>query len=96
MNEGQSAYTMYIGIDVAAATVSVAMMSPGQLMRPVFTIEQTEPAYPQNKLWRGRIPPLEQPRLQIVTSAQGIYSRCAVKEKRGAGSRRVRNVWRIL
>ena len=43
MNQGQPAYTLYVGIDVAATTVSVAVMSPGQLMRPVFTIEQTEP-----------------------------------------------------
>jgi transposase len=43
MNQGQPAYTLYVGIDVAAATVSVAVMSPGQPMRPVFTIEQTEP-----------------------------------------------------
>jgi hypothetical protein len=26
----------------------------------------------------------------------GIYSRCAMREKRGAGSRRVRNVWRMF
>lgn len=40
--KGQPAYIRYVGIDVAAATVSVAVMSPDQSMQPVFTVEQTE------------------------------------------------------
>jgi transposase len=42
MNPGQQTYTLYVGIDIAAASASVAMVSPNQPECPVFTIEQTE------------------------------------------------------
>jgi transposase len=42
MNPGQQTYAMYVGIDIAAASASVALMSPDQPARPVFTIEQSE------------------------------------------------------
>jgi transposase len=43
MNQGPPAYTLYVGIGMAAATVSGAVMVPDQSMHPVFTVEQTEP-----------------------------------------------------
>jgi transposase len=42
MNLGGQTYAMYIGIDVAAASASVAVLSPDQPECSVFTIEQTE------------------------------------------------------
>jgi transposase len=40
----QQSYTLYVGIDIAAATASVALMTPKQTTADeVFTIEQTEP-----------------------------------------------------
>jgi transposase len=42
MNPGQQTYAMYVGIDVAAASASVALMVPDQPTRPVFTIDQNE------------------------------------------------------
>ncbi len=42
MNLGQQMHTLYVGIDVAAASASVALMTPGQPAHSVFTIEQTE------------------------------------------------------
>jgi transposase len=46
--DGPGAVSVYVicRIDVAAATVSVAVMPPDQPMRPVFTVEQTEPGIP--------------------------------------------------
>lgn len=42
MNPGQQTYTLYVGIDVAAASASAAFLEPDQPVHPVFTIEQTE------------------------------------------------------
>jgi transposase len=43
MNHGPQMYTLYVGIDVAAASASVALMTPDQAAQPVFTVEQTAP-----------------------------------------------------
>jgi len=42
MTPGQQTYALYVGIDIAAATASVALMEPHQAVDEVFTIEQTE------------------------------------------------------
>ncbi len=65
-------YTLYVGIDIAAATASVAVMTSDQTINDVFTIEQTEPGI------TGLIAKLvatDHPvnQVQVVMEATGTY-----------------------
>ena len=65
-------YQLYVGVDIAATTATVAWMKPGSKVTRPFTIDQTSQGYAafQSKIVEAGYPPAE---VSVVMEATGAY-----------------------
>lgn len=74
-NNTGTSYQLYVGVDISAATATVAWMKPGNKVTRPFTIDQTPQGYFifQQKIIEAGFTPES---VLVVMEATGIYWIC--------------------